>query len=484
MRNNKRYGAGKNSMETSALFSRTGDSISGIGQLAAMKDIKYDDLILGNGPDGVYSMDPRKSKANNNVLCVAGTNGGKTTSVGEPNILHSENRSLVVLLTKRRLMDQYREPLKRRGYDVKILDLVHPERSDVGYDPMLHINDESDIVGLAKGLVFASGCTSAREPYWENSAADLFTAFVKLAQLLYGENARMENVLERIRQIDVEPCGYDEDEECDDCEEDEAMVPIGECCPAEQFEAFKDADPQMFMNWYQYYENATNTKACIRSMMVSAMNGVMTKKIQQVMAKEEQLDFTDLVNRKTALFILTSPVNPALHPFANLVLGSMFKELFEYAESLPSGRLPIPLMAICDDFATGGQIPNFQQLISIFREKGISVMMLIQSLSQLEAMYGYNGALTIMDNSDNLVYMGGNDLNTADQIARRINKPVDEVLSLQIGQEYLFRRGQKPKQLQRYQLFDDPLYRKEIALKEAGESGNMAEDGEVGFNTV
>ena len=466
MSNNKMFGAGKKSVETTVPFNRISDNTNGNGLFATIKDIKYDNLILGSGSDGIYSMDPQKSKANNNVLCVAGTNGGKTTSVGEPNILHSENRSLVVLLTKRRVMDDYRDPLKRRGYNVKTLDLVHPEKSDVGYDPMLHIKDESDIVGLAKSLVFASGCTSAKEPYWENSAADLFTAFVKLARLLYGENARMENVLERIRQIDVQPRSSGEDEECDEWEEDEINIPIGECCPAEQFEAFKDVDPQMFMNWYQYYENAANTRACIRSMMVSAVNGVMTKKIQQVMAKKEQLEFTDLVNRKTALFILTSPVNPALHPFANLVLGSMFKELFEYAESLPGGRLPIPLMAICDDFATGGQIPNFQQLISIFREKGISVMMLIQSLSQLEAMYGYNGALTIMDNSDNLVYMGGNDLNTADQIARRINKPVDEVLSLPIGQEYLFRRGQKPKQLQRYQLFDDPLYRQEIALQE------------------
>ena len=90
-------------------------------------------------------------------------------------------------------------------------------------------------------------------------------------------------------------------------------------------------------------------------------------------------------------------------------------------------------------------------------------MMLVQSLSQLAAMYGHNGAVTIRDNTDNIVYLGGNDLDTAEQIARRINKPVDEVLSLPIGQEYLFRRGQRPLTLKRYQIFDDPLYRKEIA---------------------
>ncbi len=111
------------------------------------------------------------------------------------------------------------------------------------------------------------------------------------------------------------------------------------------------------------------------------------------MDKKEQLDFKKLVKRKSVLFIITSPVNPALHPFANLVLGTMFKELFEFAEDLESGQLPIPLMTICDDFAVGGQIPNFSQLISIFREKGISVMMLVQSLSQLAGMYGEKAAI-------------------------------------------------------------------------------------------
>ena len=101
---------------------------------------EYDNLILGNGPDGVYSMDPKISKAaNNNVLVIGGTGGGKTKSVVEANILHTFHQSMAVLLTKRRLLDQYAPLLKSRGYDVKILNLVHPEQSDVGYDPLMHI---------------------------------------------------------------------------------------------------------------------------------------------------------------------------------------------------------------------------------------------------------------------------------------------------------------------------------------------------------
>ena len=424
---------------------------------------EYDSLILGDGPKGTYSMDPKISQVNNNVLVIAGTGGGKTKSVVEANLLHAFHQSLTVLLTKRRLLDQYAPLLKSRGYDVKVLDLVNPDRSDVGYDPMLHLSDETDIIGLSKAVVSSSGCTSVAEPYWETSAADLFTAFIKLARLLYGDEARMADVLELIQKIDFPPV-LDEND-CDD------MSLLRTLNPIDQFVALRDKDPQMFMSWLQFSNNAPNTRACIRSMLVSAVNSVMTEGIRQIMAMPEQLQFTDLVNRKTVLFILTSPVNPALHPFANLALGSLFKELFEYAESLPGGRVPIPLTAICDDFATGGKIPNFQQHISIFREKGIAVMMLVQSLSQLDSMYGYPASITIQDNTDNIIYMGGNNLQTAEQMAQRIDKPMNEVLSLPRGQIYLFRSGQKALQMQRYQIFKDPLYQKEIAPLDAAVNG-------------
>ena len=429
---------------------------------------EYDSLILADGPKGTYSMDPHISQVNNNVLVIAGTGGGKTKSVVEANLLHTFHQSMAVLLTKRRLLDQYAPLLKSRGYDVKVLDLVHPERSDVGYDPMLHLKDDADLIGFTKALFGNSGCSTDKDPYWHTAAADLFAAFIRLAQVVYGKKARMSNVLERVQKIDYPPATDDDDDYNDFIifhpEEDDLDLDILKTMPpVSQFFALQHYYPQMFSSWYQFYSNAHNTKACIRSIMVSALNSVMTKGIRQIMAKKEQLELTDLVNHKTVLFILTSPVNPALHPFANLVLGDLFKELFEYAEELPGGRVPIPLMAICDDFATGGQIPNFQQHISIFREKGIAAMMLVQSLSQLNSMYGDAASQIIQDNTDNIVYMGGNNLITADQMAQRINKPMDEVLALPRGQIYLFRSGQKALQLQRYQIFNDPLYKQKIA---------------------
>jgi type IV secretory pathway TraG/TraD family ATPase VirD4 len=130
----------------------------------------------------------------------------------------------------------------------------------------------------------------------------------------------------------------------------------------------------------------------------------------------------------------------------------MFKTLFEKAEETENGKLPYPVQIICDDFATGCKVPNFQELISIFREKRIGVTLLIQSESQLDAMYERRNAITIVNNCDTYVYLGGMDLKTCESISKRIDIPCNEVLNMPIGKEYVFRRGQGPIITERYSL--------------------------------
>ena len=113
---------------------------------------------------------------------------------------------MVVLLTKRRLLDQYRVHLKKRGYRIKVLNLVNPDESALGFDPMLHIKDDSDLALLGKSLMECTGDTSKDDRYWQNSAASLFCAIAKLAIHKFGKAARMKHVLYLLRYIDVSPC--------------------------------------------------------------------------------------------------------------------------------------------------------------------------------------------------------------------------------------------------------------------------------------
>lgn len=85
--------------------------------------------------------------------------------------------------------------------------------------------------------------------------------------------------------------------------------------------------------------------------------------------------------------------------------------------------------------------------------------MLVQSESQLESMYGSDDATTIINNCDTYLYMGGMDLKTGRSISERLNVPLEDVVYMPIGQEYIFRRGQRPIVTTRHNIMRDEQYR-------------------------
>jgi type IV secretory pathway TraG/TraD family ATPase VirD4 len=187
---------------------------------------------------------------------------------------------------------------------------------------------------------------------------------------------------------------------------------------------------------------------------------MFSENILGLMRKKKQVDFKKFAQNKSVLFIVSSPVSDALSSLISIFYATAIRELFDFAENQKNGRLPYPTHIICDDFASGARIPDFPQYISIIREKGLSVSLLCQSESQLESMYSNHEATTIINNCDTYVFTGGMDIKTAQSVAMRLNRPIDEVLSLPIGTFVIFRRGDTPRIVQRYPIFDDPLYQR------------------------
>ena len=88
-------------------------------------------VILGKNCS--YSVDSRVTGINNNRVIVGGSGTGKTVSILEPELLEllrTRESSMIVVATKRRLVDKYSYPLKRAGYRVYDLNCAEPEKSD------------------------------------------------------------------------------------------------------------------------------------------------------------------------------------------------------------------------------------------------------------------------------------------------------------------------------------------------------------------
>lgn len=405
-----------------------------------------DKVILGDGAGCVFSTDCRETGLNNNVLVVGGSGSGKTMSVAEPFLLESFRRSIITTVTKRRIVNKYKPLLLSRGYDIWDLDFVHPERGNIAYDPLDYIGSYPDITFVARSIVMANPKKerSNADPYWDEAATSLLAAIISYV-LMTKDNANFADVLEMLDNLTFE--------------ESSGQIRTNYDRKFEFLEE-KDASNFAVSNWKSFKKLPIKTASCVFGTLNTTVDSVFSPELRSMFRMKKKVDFERLANKRTALFVTSSPVNPALNCFINMFYGHAFKQLFEFGEEQPDGMLPIPVHLLADDFATGCPVPLFDQYISIFREKQISVTLLIQAESQLSSLYSAEAATTIINNCDTYLFMGSNDLATAQNISLRVNRPLEDVLHMKIGNQILFRRGARPKMGKRYNILDNETYRK------------------------
>ena len=401
-------------------------------------------VILGK--NAVYSNDCSKTGINNNIIVCGSSGCGKTMSISEPRLLETTESSLVITVTKRRLVNKYMALFRERGYEVFDINFTHPRESSCAYDPIKCVKRYTDIPFLAAAIVNANPKKKNfnTDIYWDSSAESLLSAEIGYVLKMYRKPS-FSDVLDLHSKLRISPDGDGITTSLDDC-----------------FAKLEKLDPTNFAIscWKTFCQLPYRTAGCVYSSLNTVIDTIFTPDLKKMIAMEQKINFSQLGRRKTIMFVSTSPVNPALHSFVNIFYSQLFKELFEYAEEQPDGRLPIPTHVLCDDFGTGGQVQNFPEYISIFREKQISVTLLLQSETQLISTYGETDAVTILNNADSYIYLGGMDLRTSQNISQRLNVPLEDVLYMPVGNEIIFRRGEKPIVTQRYDILNNPLYRK------------------------
>lgn len=412
----------------------------------------YDDIILAENV--IDSTNPITTGLNNNILVIGGTGAGKTMSYTEPQLLFSKNRSLIISVTKRTLISKYKESLLKRGYKVEIIDIDKPQNSTIGYDPLNFIRTNEDMLSLAKGIVDTGNKKDdGRDKYWDNCASQLIASLISMSKELlpiYKEN-----------DIDADTSFYGVLKINKELEFKESTGSgFTQSSIDDELKALYEYNPNSYA--VQCFKSvkglASKTLSCVSSVVNTAFNNMFTPAAIELMQAEKVIDFKDIANEKTALFIVTSPVDESSHMLANLMFYQIFKELYDISQ-MTDGRLSRQVHIICDDFAVSAKIYRFEKYISIFREIGISVSILIQSETQLVDMYGTNAASTIINNCDRILYLGGMDIMTCQNIARRLDVPLSDVLYMPIEEAAVIKRGSKPIKTRRFQICNTNDYK-------------------------
>lgn len=412
-----------------------------------------DRVILGK--NCTYSTDCQETQLNNNVVVCGGSGCGKTMSISEPRLLETEHSSLIVTLSKQKLLKKYAPLFRQRGYRVLTLDFAQPKDSAAAYDPLAYVNSYRDIAFLAEALVKSDPkkVRANMDPFWDEAAVSLLSAEIAYV-MAECERPTFADVLDLHNSLEIEEVSSGIQTTLD-----------------YRFAVLAQKQPKCFAVtcWKSFRQLPMRTAGCVYGTLNTTLDTLFTPELQRMIRRHKSVSFARLARERTVLFVVTSAVNPVLNRLIQVFYAQAFQQLFETAERCDSGVLPVPVHVLCDDFAVGGTIHQFHEYISIFREKGISVTLLLQSESQLEAMYGTDNATTILNNCDTYLYMGGMDLKTCRTVSERLNVPLDEVLYMPLGRVVVFRRGQPPLVTQRYDILQDARYQQVTAQYERGE---------------
>ena len=399
--------------------------------------------------DRFMNNDTWKTGINNNDLIIGPSGAGKTRSYVKPNLMQC-NESFIVADTKGSLIQEMGPLLRRHGYRVVNVDLTDPENS-CGYNPLDFIRynsqsgrySEKDIMSVA-GII--SPVESQKDPFWEKSAQMYIACMIGYVLESLPEE---EHTLEYVQRLYAEMR--------------HSSSPAELTTFDRMFRELQAEDPGSFsVRKYRMIHSAKEAKVtfeCIRMFIAEHLDPLVAAELVQMYSRPERIDFRTMGREKTAVFLTISDTDRSMDALANLFYTQALQCLCDSADKdYRDHRLPVPVRLILDDFATNVVIPDFDKTISVIRSREIYVSVILQSISQLDAIYGHDRAMTIVNNCDNCLYLGGQDVETAKYISFKSNRTVDTVLNLPLGSAYLFTRGNRPKEVRKFDIKSHQRY--------------------------
>ena len=383
--------------------------------------------------------DVHKFRRNSNSLIIGCSGSGKTTGFVY-DAIRQKSGSIVVSDTKNNLSKIFTPELRNAGYNVMTIDFVDLDKSD-GYNPLDYIRryddgkyHEQDVQKLAQLL---SPVINVNDTYWEATAQTLLTALIALVMEIFDPCLRNLNTVGTLAQW-LGFLAVDEEGKL----ADNGMKKL-----REMFTRAYDNDNNSYackcFSRFDEIQRADRTWSCIISYVQKAVALYDITAFEKMFSNEHKIDFAKIGKERTALFVNVSDTDRSLDSIVTIFYSQLFQQLILEADKSPDSRLAVPVHIIMDDFATNCRIADVDKLISVIRSRNICMSLLLQSITQLNHLYGSDAARTIINNADTCIYLGGNDLETANYVSQRSNKPLDKILEMGLDKQIIMRRGEK-----------------------------------------
>ena len=354
--------------------------------------------------------DPKTAR-NKNVLVIGGSGSGKTRFYVKPNLMQcfptsDYPTSFVVTDPKGTLVLETGQMFQRAGYRVKILNTINFSKS-MKYNPFVYIHSEKDVLKLVNTLIAntkGEGEKSA-EDFWVKSERLFYTALI--GYIWYEAPAEEMNFTTLLEMINASEAREDDPE---------FQSPVDL-----MFERLEQKDPDHFAvrQYKKFLLSAGKTRSSILISCGARLAPFDIREVRELM-EDDEMELDTIGDEKTVLFLIMSDTDTTFNFILAMLQSQLINLLCDRADDKYGGRLPVHVRLILDEFANIGQIPNFDKLIATIRSREISASIILQSQSQLKAIYK-DAAEIISDNCDSVLFLSGRGKN-AKEISDALGK--------------------------------------------------------------
>ena len=347
-----------------------------------------------------------KHRRNLNILVIGGSGAGKSRTFAIPNIMQC-NCSMVITDPKAELLRKTGGLLKKKGYEVRVFDLIHPDTSFC-YNPFQYVQDDKDVLRLINNLIkntTPKGSQSS-DPFWEKSETALLQAL--MMYLLHEAPPEEQNfpmIMEMLASAQVK----EEDEDY------ESPLDI-------LFERLEMRDPESIaVKQYHIYKQAAGKTA--KSILISVGVRLAAFNLKQIadLTCTDELDLASIGEKKVALFCCIPDADTSLNYLVGMIYSQLFQTLYYVADRLHGGKLPIPVHCIMDEWANVALPDDFDKILATMRSRSISCSIIVQNMSQIKALFK-DSHESLVGNCDELLYLGGNEKETHKYLSELLGK--------------------------------------------------------------
>jgi len=368
------------------------------------------------GSEGKTAWLTRPEAGNPHVLVIGATRSGKSRRVIMPTVwaLGQAKESMIITDPKGEIYAHTAGWLRQKGYEVVLLDLLHPARGN-RWNPLAAVatahaaGDTEEAARLAWeiGHILAWGAGPGTDPIWPQAEESLIAALCLATAIEALAEARHMATAYRM------------------------LVELGHR-GGESLDAWFESMPHDHPARLAYGTAALSESRTRSSIYTGTAAHLRLWGEPGVawMCAESDHDPSTAGTKPTAIFLLMPDETGARRHIASMYINQAYSALANVARQ-NGGKLPVSVWFLLDEFGNIGKLPALAEKLTVSAGRNIRFVLAVQAIAQIAHVYGDKAAEIVLGNCDTWLYLRTADNDTARAISQKAGTYTVRTYSIQ-----------------------------------------------------